>query len=513
MWRISVLNCGKADGIFRLVYTSTSFICLGGSFNSSRWSCSFCKGNAAAGSRCRCHMGLQLREIPQAKLTKFDAILKLRPERKQTQLAWINKIRWWSECVWWNLFVFMHRCDIAGWWTGQSSCKGSCCGGKEGGLWREISLKGTLVWPASSTFLEIQAAQAVFLTESLGRNFIFLSSNILKCPNVSSRLKKWGSNPTMRHLQVLSRLAWRQGFQSNRPGLRQSGEAVQVDVILFVNRLEGRVCGHGCNAWFPQFKRERCQRFAPRLLRTQYDAIIVVKYPLSGKGAGNADFGDLTEALEHSKPHRVRFARMHMCDLGPDMMIQDSSSKDSNLFSQSLFGTLTSVFAFIIAKKSYVIWSHERWSAQLILCHTKWGSLAVNFWSSCFRLWPWWVAISAGKVPFWMVSFQPPSNRSAASDASKGMKSHGDYRVYSGDQESGKAGVWMLVQISFVVLALTMLNLDTFRCGCEIAWLDRIKTGDACELWPWIKMGYIESGAIAMYGFLSQERLHSSDSD
>ena len=39
----------------------------------------------------------------------------------------------------------------------------------------------------------------------------------------------------MRHLQVLSRLAWRQGFQSNRPGPRQSGEAVQVDVILFVN--------------------------------------------------------------------------------------------------------------------------------------------------------------------------------------------------------------------------------------------------------------------------------------
>lgn len=46
---------------------------------------------------------------------------------------------------------------------------------------------------------------------------------------------------------------------------------------------------------------------------------------------------------------------MHMCDLGPDMMIQDSSSKDSNLFSRSLFGTLTSVFVFIIAKKSYEV--------------------------------------------------------------------------------------------------------------------------------------------------------------
>lgn len=156
-----------------------------------------------------------------AKQRRFDAILKLRPERKQTRLAWINKIRWWSGSVWWNLFVSVHGCDIAGWWTGQSSCKGSCRGRKEGGLWREISLKGTLVWPASSTFLEIQAAQAVFLTESLGRNFNFLSVYLQTFWNVRmSHLgsKKRGSNPTMRHLQVLSRLAWRQGCQSNRPG-------------------------------------------------------------------------------------------------------------------------------------------------------------------------------------------------------------------------------------------------------------------------------------------------------
>lgn len=170
-----------------------------------------------------------------AKQRRFDAILKLRPERKQTRLAWINKIRWWSGSVWWNLFVSVHGCDIAGWWTGQSSCKGSCRGRKEGGLWREISLKGTLVWPASSTFLEIQAAQAVFLTESLGRNFNFLSVYLQTFWNV--RMSHLGSkNEAAIPLCGICRCC--QGWLGDRAfnptgqGLRR-GEAVQVDVILF----------------------------------------------------------------------------------------------------------------------------------------------------------------------------------------------------------------------------------------------------------------------------------------
>ena len=171
--------------------------------------------------------------------------------------------------LWWNLFVFMHGCDMAGRWTGQSSCKGSCRGRKEGGLWREISLKGTLVWPASSTFLEIQAAQAVFLTESLGRNFNFLSSNILKCRDVSSRLKKRGSNPTMRHLQVLSRLAWRQGFQSNRPGLRR-GEAVQVDVILFSKSIGRQSLWQWLQCLVPTIQKREVPEICPK---TSKDAI------------------------------------------------------------------------------------------------------------------------------------------------------------------------------------------------------------------------------------------------
>ncbi len=106
----------------------------------------------------------------------------------------------------------------------------------------------------------------------------------------------------MRHLRVLSRLAWRQGFQSNRPGLRWPVKLLfWCDPLCTSIGKAESVAMAAMPGSHNSKERGAMQRFAPQGCNMMQ--LLRSSIPLSGKGAGNADFGHLTEALEHSKPH------------------------------------------------------------------------------------------------------------------------------------------------------------------------------------------------------------------